>query len=63
MKDEHISRFYLTLILTCLIILLVFSNLIQPDENRNIITIRIVLFTVAVIVGIFTIFSFLGKWG
>lgn len=63
MKDEHVSRFYLILILTFLIILLVFANFIQADETRDIITIRIALFTGVAIFAIFTLFSFLGKWG
>jgi prepilin signal peptidase PulO-like enzyme (type II secretory pathway) len=62
MEDQR-TRIYLFVILLSLILLLVFANFIPPDETRNIITVRIALLSGAVIVGLFTLFSFLGKWG
>jgi len=61
MKEQNTFRLYLSLILTVLVVMLAFSNLITPDRARDIILIRIILLSASVIVGVFILFNYISS--
>ncbi len=63
MEEERTLSMYLFIVLVFLIIILYMANLVPPDENRYIITLRILIVSAAVIVGVFGLLSYYGKWG
>ena len=63
MEEERTLSMYLFIVLVFLIIILYMANLVPPDENRYVITLRILIVSAAVIVGVFGLLSYYGKWG
>jgi len=61
MKEQNTFGLYLSLILTVLVVMLAFSNLITPDRARDIILIRIILLSASVIVGVFILFNYISS--
>jgi hypothetical protein len=62
-KEEHTVTFYLMVVLIALLAILFMANQIPVSESRDIITVRVAVFSASIIVGLFVIFSYLGKWG
>ena len=61
MKEQNTFRLYLSLILTVLVVMLAFANLITPDRAKDIILIRIILLSASVIVGVFILFNYISS--
>lgn len=63
MEEERTLSMYLFIVMIFLIIILYMANMIPPDARRYIITLRILILSAAVIVGVFGLLSYYGKWG
>jgi hypothetical protein len=63
MEEERNLSMYFFILVVFLCIVLYMANLMPLDENRVVISMRIIVFSATVIMGVFTVLSYFGKWG
>jgi uncharacterized membrane protein YbhN (UPF0104 family) len=61
-SEQSQLKLYITLMLICIVILLIFSSFMEVDEKRLVITFRIILWAAVGIAAVFTLLAHLSDW-